>query len=111
MAENYLLSMENRMRVCAYCSKNLRRLRKNLKMNQKELAVAVGTTQRHISEIENGKAKVSWTLMLALSTIYLLHFNMLYVDDAQASEEGAHKLADGELEFETMLRELKMELG
>ncbi len=111
MAEKYLLSIENRMRVCTYCSKNLRRLRKNLKMNQKELAEAVGTTQRHISEIENGKAKVSWTLMLALSTIYLLHFNKLYEDNIQSSEKKAYKAADGELEFETMLKELRMELG
>ena len=98
------------MRVCSYCSKNLRRLRKNLRMNQKELAIAVGTTQRHISEIENGKAKISWTLMLALSTIYILHFKTLKEEDSLTSERMPYKPVDGELDFETMLQELKMVL-
>ena len=80
-------------------------------MNQKELALAVGTTQRHISEIENGKAKVSWTFMLAFSTIYLFHFNMLYGDDTQLSEGRTYNLSQGEIEFEAMLRKLKMGLG
>lgn len=41
-------------------------------LKQSELADAVGTTQRHISEIENGKASISWTLMLALSAVFVI---------------------------------------
>lgn len=107
MTENYLLSSEKRTRVCSYCGKNLRRLRKKLNMNQKQLALAVGTTQRHISEIENGKAKVSWTLMLALSTIFVLQSKKNEDYEKQVSAARSTKYAEGEYELETMLTELK----
>ena len=55
----------------------MRRMRKEIGMPQEELASALGTTQRHISEIENGKAAVSWTLMLAFST-FLVQFPELW---------------------------------
>lgn len=80
MQKNLLLSHEERNRTCRYYSKNLRHYRKLHGLKQSELADAVGTTQRHISEIENGKAKVSWTLMLALSTVLIV--------DLQIPEEG-----------------------
>lgn len=77
MKKLLLLTVEERMIVCRYCSKNMRRMRKEIGMRQEELAFALGTTQRHISEIENGKAKVSWTLMLAFSTL-LVRFPELW---------------------------------
>ena len=71
--QKYLpISQEDRKLTCRYYSKNLRHIRKLHGLNQSELAEAVGTTQRHISEIENGKAKVSWTLMLALSAVLVV---------------------------------------
>lgn len=72
MQKYLLLSQEDRKKACRYYSKNLRHIRKLHGLKQSELADAVGTTQRHISEIENGKAKVSWTLMLALSIVLLV---------------------------------------
>ncbi len=45
-------------------------------MSQDELAEVLGTTQRRISEIETGKAQVSWTLFLALSAIVFLKFDL-----------------------------------
>ena len=72
MQKNLLMSQEDRIRTCKYYSKNLRHYRKIHGLKQSELADAVGTTQRHISEIENGKANVSWTLMLALSTVLVV---------------------------------------
>ena len=75
-----LTSQEERKRTCRYYSENLRHYRKMHGLNQRELADAVGTIQRHISEIENGKAEVSWTLMLALSTVFVV--------DLQVPEDG-----------------------
>ncbi len=60
------MSGEEKAQACKYYAQNMRNLRTNLGLKQSELAEAIGTTQRHISEIENGKAKVSWTLALAL---------------------------------------------
>ena len=67
----FLLSQDERVKTCKYFSRNMRYLRKCLGLKQDELAFAIGTTQRHISEIENGKARVSWTLALALSTLLI----------------------------------------
>lgn len=76
-------------------------------MNQKQLALAVGTTQRHISEIENGKAKVSWTLMLALSTIFVMHFKRNEPYEKQVGNTPPTKYIEGEYELEKMLTELE----
>lgn len=81
MQINLLPSHEDRKRACRYYTQNLRYFRKKLGLNQSELADAVGTTQRHISEIENGKASVSWTLMLALSAVFVV--------DLKIQEEGS----------------------
>ncbi len=72
MQKNLLPSQEERVRTCKYYAKNLRYFRKMIGLKQSELADAVGTTQRHISEIENGKASISWTLMLALSAVFVI---------------------------------------
>ena len=87
MQKSLLMSQEERNRTCKYYSKNLRHYRKMHGLKQSELADAVGTTQRHISEIENGKAKVSWTLMLALSTVLVV--------DLKVPEDGVLRINRG----------------
>ncbi len=105
MENNYLISQENRKQVCRYCSDNFKRLRKILGMNQSELAMAVGTTQRHISEIENGKAKVSWTLMLALSTIFIIHEKTR--EDYRVMKDLSAASPEGQGELDKILQELR----
>lgn len=55
-----------REEICENCAKNLKMVRAYFGWKQGELAEKVGTTARHISEIETGKAKLSWTLFLAI---------------------------------------------
>lgn len=70
MRKNDLISVEGKERICAYCAKNLRVMRTYLGWKQSELAFAAGTTHRRISEIETGRAKLPWTLYLALAYIF-----------------------------------------
>lgn len=67
------LQNEERECICENCAKNLRLVRAYLGWRQEELAKATGTTHRRISEIETGKAKMSWTLYLALVAILSIH--------------------------------------
>ena len=107
MRSVYLLTQEERTRACKYCSANLKRIRKILGLRQEELAFAVGTTQRHISEIENGKAKVSWTLMLAISTILAPYPQIWQIDDMVAPHRVYPGKADGADELERLMIGLK----
>lgn len=76
-------------------------------LRQDELAFAVGTTQRHISEIENGKAAVSWTLMLAFSTILVCYPQAWQVDEATAADRLSSDTVDGVKELESLMAGLK----
>ncbi len=82
MQSRFLLTAEERIIVRKYYSANMRRLREALGMYQEELAFALGTTQRHISEIENGKARISWTLVLAFSS-FLQQYPELWQTDKE----------------------------
>lgn len=78
-------------------------------MNQTELAMAVGTTQRHVSEIENGKAEISWTLMLALSTIIVMQEKTS--QDNRVMEDNLLDLEESRSELYEMLQELSGDGG
>ncbi len=92
MQKILLLSQEDRERTCSYYANNLRSIRQMYDLKQSELAEAIGTTQRHISEIENGKAKVSWTLLLALSTVITVN---LKIPDYYDVQTNFNKLSGG----------------
>lgn len=66
-------SKEEKNKVCEYTAKNLRMMRKKLNLKQGDLAELTGTTHRRISEIENGKIPLSWTLYLAIVTVFSLN--------------------------------------
>ncbi len=104
MRKKFLLTPEERVRVCKYCSNNMKKMRKVIGMPQEELAFALGTTQRHISEIENGKATVSWTLMLAFST-FLMQFPQLW--QADEADWNTANPADGARALYSMMTSLK----
>ena len=89
--KRFFLTPEERVRVCKYCSKNMRKMRKEIGIPQGDLATALGTTQRRLSEIENGKATVSWTLMLAFST-FLVQFPQLREIEEENAIEGVSTL-------------------
>ena len=82
MQNRFKLTAEERIIVRKYYSANMRRLREALGMYQEELAFALGTTQRHISDIENGKARISWTLVLAFSS-FLQQYPELWKGDEE----------------------------
>lgn len=65
-----ILSAEDKERICEHCASNLRIMRTYLGWKQGELAAAVGTTHRRISEIETGRSKLPWTLYLALALVF-----------------------------------------
>ena len=73
MQTEYCLQNEEKERICERCAENLRLVRTYLGWRQEELAKAAGTTHRRISEIETGKARMSWTLYLALVAILSMH--------------------------------------
>ena len=62
---------EQKKIICGLAAKNIRAMRAHLRWSQLELADYTGTTKRRISEIENGKAQMSWTLFLAITAIFL----------------------------------------
>lgn len=99
----FLLSQEERVKTCKYYSRNMRYLRKSLGLKQGELAAAIGTTQRHISEIENGKARVSWTLALALSTVLIYSSQDWRIP---VSREGKEYLTGSVKELDALLTEI-----
>lgn len=71
MQEENLLSAEEKEQICTHCARNLRVMRTYLGWKQSELASAVGTTHRRISEIETGRARMPWTLYLALAFVFM----------------------------------------
>ena len=73
MAKSNHLTAEQKDRICENCERNLKIMRTYLGWKQADLAEAVGTTHRRISEIENGKSKMSWTLFMALATVFALN--------------------------------------
>lgn len=75
MQRDDLLSAEEKEHICEACAKSLRVMRTYLGWKQRELALAVGTTYRRISEIETGKAKLSWTLYMALAFVFSINHN------------------------------------
>lgn len=82
----------------------MKKMRKDIGLAQEELASALGTTQRHISEIENGKAAVSWTLMLAFST-FLVQYPQLW--QADETEWNTENPAEGARALYSMMTSLK----
>ena len=67
------LSNEEKRNICDNCAKKLKMIRMYLGWKQRDLAEVVGTTHRRISEIENGKVKMPWTLFLALYMVFSLN--------------------------------------
>ncbi len=104
MNEIFLISPERKDRICEYFTDNFRVIRREIGMKQEELAEVVGTTQRHISQIENGKAKVSWTLTLALYTV-LMTYPQIWQNDKFYLEEEPDELEE-QKEWVTLLKNI-----
>ncbi len=64
---------EHKKQLCQTGAAHLRIMRAYLDWSQSKLASCVGTTRKHISEIENGRAALSWTLFLALAVVFALN--------------------------------------
>lgn len=70
MEGRYLVETAEQDRICGYYSRHLRKIRKRLGLRQSDFANALGTTQKHISQIETGKAQMTWTMVLAISYVF-----------------------------------------
>lgn len=73
MQENEKVIDEEKEKICENCARNLKVIRAYFGWRQGELAEKLGTTARRISEIETGKTKMSWTLFLALVSLFMLN--------------------------------------
>lgn len=57
---------------------NIRQLRKQQKMSQEELAIAVGTTRQTITSIETGKYTASLVLAYKIARYFNLHIEDVF---------------------------------
>lgn len=106
MDESFETLLKKKQSMCKFCTANFKLIRKLLKMNQWDIAAAVGTTQRHISEIENGKAKVSWTLLLALSTVLVTNPQIWQNEQFAVLTDEKDIYAEGKEAFISLLRKM-----
>ena len=70
MEGRYVVEPKEQDRICGYYGRHLRKIRKRLGFRQSDFADALGTTQKHISQIETGKAQITWTMVLAISYVF-----------------------------------------
>lgn len=57
---------------------NIKQLRKQQKMSQEELAIAVGTTRQTITSIETGKYSASLVLAYKIARYFDLHIEDVF---------------------------------
>lgn len=57
---------------------NIKQLRKQQKMSQEELAIAVGTTRQTITSIETGKYTASLVLAYKIARYFKLHIEDVF---------------------------------
>jgi transcriptional regulator with XRE-family HTH domain len=92
-----MLPMEeivNGLRIRALLSKNLKRLRSQMKISQLSLAMRTGLTHNFINDIENGKKWVSPDTIAKLAKALNAEPYQLFIPEPAISSKDAELMAD-----------------
>jgi transcriptional regulator with XRE-family HTH domain len=93
----------------ANIGQRLRRLRKERKLTQAELACQIGIQQSDLSRMEKGEYRVSLDNLFKILTVFGVKLNEFFADSAQAASRVSRPLAHQDMQVLHMLRQLSDE--